>query len=796
MRSQVCKHIFTATACLLAALPLTLLVTHAQVVPDQRAWKILGISVEGTMTADPSTIAFTSGLRVGDEIVVPGDATQRAISKLWNLRLFSDIQLLIDRQIGDGIYLKIKVEEYPRLENIVITGNRKFKDDDIRNKVGLIRGQILRHPDFNRITRKLLKAYEDEGYKRAEVNLSASLVNPRENRADLIVTIDEGPEVQVERITFTGNLAFTDSKLRGAMDETSVRRWWKFWSSAHFKRADYEKDKELILDLYREQGYLDAVIVKDSMWYSDDGRRMFLDISIDEGERSYIRNVIWRGNTVYSDSMLTRRLGFQPGDVFNEKRFAENLRGNAEQTDVASLYLDNGYLRFMAMDERLRTAPDSIDVVITVMENRKSRIGRVIVRGNSKTYDKVIRRALYTWPGDYFSRAAIIRSIRELATLNYFNPESIRPEPSMVNDSTVDIIYNVEERSSDTFNASVGYSGTFGATGAFGLTFNNFNIAAPFRGGAGQILNLEWQFGEASRFRIFSVSFTEPWFMDTPTSIGFSLYDERQQYIFDMRRTGASVNLGRRFRLPDDFSRGDWFVRFQELDVKDGGSFYGTGNYTQVSLTQVLSRNSLDSPIFPSSGSRVALTTEFSGGFLPGSVDYHKHRLELKWFTPLMRISDQNRLTLYTGAEYGMIKGFTESSYIPPIEYYFMGGSGLQFQTQPLRGYEDRSIGPRTRGQIMGGTIYSHYVAELRFAVTLHPMPLYLLAFAEAGNVWLDERFLDPFDLKRSAGVGARLLIMGVGLIGFDYGYGFDDVQPKDGKADGWHFHFQFGRGF
>ena len=791
MQFRVCN-----LSLLLALLLLTWGNAHAQQLPQQKVFKVLGISVEGNVTSDASAVILTSGIRTGDELIVPGDATQKAISKLWALRLFSDVQILIDREVGDGVFLKIKVQEYPRLERITISGNDEFSTEDIEGKIGLIKGQILRPVDFNRIQRKLLKAYEEEGYLLAKVELETNVLNPMDNRAELLVNIDEGPEVGIERITFTGNEAFDDADLRGAMDETSESSWWKFWSSARFDRINYEKDKKLVIKQYREEGYLDAEIVRDSIWYSDDRRDMYIDITVDEGKRSYIRNIVWKGNTVYPDSLLSARLGFQRGDVFNETRFDENLRGNPDQTDVASVYLDNGYLRFFANDERIRVAPDSVDVVITVLENNKSRIGHVVIRGNSKTHDKVIRRILYTWPGDYFSRAAIIRSIRELATLNYFNPETIRPEPSMVNDTTVDIIYNIEERSSDTFNASVGYSGTFGATGAFGLTFNNFNIAEPFRGGAGQVLNFNWQFGEASRFRIFSLSFTEPWFLDTPTSIGFSLYDERQQYAFDMRRTGASVNLGRRFRWPDDFSRGDWFLRFQELDVKDGGVFYATGNYSQVSLTQVLSRNSLDSPIFPSSGSRVALTTEISGGFLPGSVDYHKHQLELKWFTPLLTINDQPRLTLYTGTEYGLVKGFSGDSYIPPIEYFFMGGNGLQYQTMPLRGYEDRSIGPRVSGQITGGTIYSHYVAELRFAITLNPMPLYILGFAEAGNVWLDERFFDPFNLKRSAGVGARLLIQGVGLIGFDYGYGFDDVEPQDGQADGWHFHFQFGRGF
>lgn len=762
----------------------------------QKIYKVLGVSVEGIQTSDPSTIIMTSGLRVGDQIVVPGDQTQKAISQIWGLRLFSNVEILIDRETPEGVFLKIKVEEYPRLTRIDITGNDELDESDISTKIGLIKGQVLRPQDFDIMKKRILTAYEEKGYFLAKVDFKITPDTTSSNRAVLEVTIDEGPEVQVAGITFLGNTHFDDGDLRGAMDETAEKKWWKFWSNARFDRKKYQKDKELIVAKYRQEGFLDAEIMRDSIWYSDTKEDMFINMFIHEGKPSYLRKVIWRGNTIYGDSILTSRLNLERGDAFNAVKFDENLRGNREQTDVASLYLDNGYLRFFAQDEIIRVAEDSIDVAITVNENNKFRLGHVFIRGNDKTYDKVIRRVLYTWPGDYFNRSAIIRSIRELATLNYFNPETIRPEPTFVNDSTVDLHYNVEERSSDTFNASVGYSGTFGATGMFGLTFNNFNITEPFSGGAGQILNFEWQFGEASRFRIFSLSFTEPWFLDSPTSIGFSLYDERQQYVFDLRRTGASVNLGRRFRWPDDFARGDWFVRYQSLDVISGGSLYDTGEYTQVSLTQVLSRNSLDSPLFPSQGSRIALTTEISGGFLPGTVDYHKHSLSFDWFTPLFSIKEQPRLTLYTGAEYGYVRGFSSDSYIPPLEYFFMGGNGLQVQTKALRGYEDRSIGPRRQGLIYGGTIFSRYVTELRFALTLNPMPLYVLGFAEAGNVWSGVHSIDPFDLKRSAGVGARILIQGVGLIGFDYGYGFDDVQPKDGQPDGWHFHFQFGRGF
>ena len=762
----------------------------------QKTYKILGISVDGNASTDPSTIIFKSGLRVGDDIIVPGDQTQKAIAQLWTLNVFSNIAIQIDRELADGVYLTIAVQEYPRLGAIQIEGNNEFDEDNIRGKVGLIKGQFVRQQDFDVMHKRIITAYEEKGYLLANVDFLVDADTVSTGRATLRVLVTEGPEVQVKSITFSGNERFTASELKGAMDETSEKTWWKFWSSAKFDRKNFAKDSVGILNLYKEHGYIDAEINCDSTWYSESKEDKYIHIKVREGKPVYVRNVIWIGNKEYPDSVLNARLDIKKGSVFNWVRFDENLRQSKDQNDVASLYLDNGYLRFYLQEELLRVPPDSVDLRITMHESNKFRIGHVTLKGNSKTQDKVIRRVLYTWPADYFSRALIIRSIRELATLNYFNPETIRPEPQLVNDSTVDVVYNIEERSSDTFNASVGYSGTFGATGALGLTFNNFNIAEPFAGGAGQVLNFEWQFGEASRFRVFSLSFTEPWFMDTPTSVGFSLYDQRQQYYFDLRNTGASLNLGRRLNWPDDFVRADWFLRFQRLSVINGGTYYKTGDYSQVSLTQVLSRNSLDSPVFPSQGSRVSLTTELSGGPLPGSVDYHKHELNIDWFTPLLRIADQNRLTLYTGAEYGFIKGFNSDSYIPPIEYYYMGGNGLQVQTKPLRGYEDRSIGPRVNEQVVNGTIFSRYVAELRFALTINPMPVYVLAFVEAGNVWKSDQFFDPFDLKRSAGLGARLLIQGVGLIGFDYGYGFDDVEPRDGQADGWHFHFQFGRGF
>jgi outer membrane protein insertion porin family len=392
----------------------------------------------------------------------------------------------------------------------------------------------------------------------------------------------------------------------------------------------------------------------------------------------------------------------------------------------------------------------------------------------------------------------IIRSLRQLAQLNYFNPEKIRPDTRLVDDETVDLIYEVEEKSSDNVNASVGYSGAYGVTGMLGFTINNFDLLDPLQGGAGQILNFDWQFGEGARFRTFTLSFTEPWLNERPTTLGISLYDTRQRFGWDLQQTGLSIRLGRRLTWPDNYSRADWVVRFQRNDIRDNGSslLYDVGKSNQISLTQTLSRNSTDSPIFPTTGSSFSFSTEISGGpFLPGNVDYHKWLLSAEWYIPLFNSS---RIVLYASNLFGYLDGFKKDSKIPPIEYFFMGGTGLGYvSTTILRGYEDRAVGPmNSYNQEEGGRVLHKETVELRFAVTINPIPIYLLLFSEGGNVFRDIKHADLFDLKRAYGLGARLLIQPLGMVGFDYGYGADDVFPKDGKPDGWRFHFQFGRGF
>lgn len=760
-------------------------------------YKILGIYVEGNTTAEASAIIANSGLRIGSELILSSDQIRQAIQRLWALRIFSDIQILVESQVGDGVYLLIKVKEHPRLEKIEIVGNDELSESEINKKISISKGQILSPSEINKIVTGIKSLYTEKSMLLTEVKPELIYVDTvLMNKVILRLNIDEGKVVKVRKIKIQGVQDFSEGKIKRQMDDTKEKVWWMFWRGAKFNRGKYETDKENIIKFYRKNGYLDAEILSDTFWYDESKKYMTIQININEGKQYKIRNISWEGNTIYPASVLTQRLGFFKGDIYDLEKFEKNLRQNEDQTDVASLYMDNGYLTFNLDKQEQIVEPDSVDITIRVFERNQYRIHRVDIKGNTKTQEKVIRRELYTRPGDIFNRAAIMRSARQLLQLNYFNPERIKPDIKIVDDKNVDLVYEVEEKSSDNINASVGYSGAFGVTGALGFTINNFDISAPFTGGAGQVLNFEWQFGEGARFRTFSLGFTEPWLFDRPTSLGVTFFDTRQIYVFDLRQTGASVRIGKRFKFPDDYFRGDWIARVQLYNTIYGGGLYPEGKTNQYSLTQIISRNSTDNPIFPAIGSSFALSTEVSGGpFLPGNVDYHKWNFSGDWYTPL---ENSLKLVLYTGAQVAFLDGFRKDSQIPPIEYFFMGGTGLGFvSTTPLRGYDDRAIGPQTPdGEVKGGKAMAKYTAELRFSVTMNPMPIYILAFAEAGNVYENLNTINFLSLKRSFGMGARLMIQPIGMVGFDYGYGADDVLPKDGKPDGWRFHFQFGRGF
>ena len=770
-----------------------------------KTYKILGISVEGNNPkngTESGAIINNSGLKIGESITIPGDQLRQAIQRLWALRIFSDVQILIDSRVEDGLYLSIKVEEFPRLGTIEVKGADDVSKDDILKKVNIVQGQVLSPDDIKKITQKIKVLYADEGHLLAKIlpETRPEKDTSGSNKVSLIFNIDEGPSVSIDRIRFQGNHAFEEGDLRGAMDDTKEPSFLSFRWHPKFDRKKFESDKRKIVKYYHNHGYLDADVVSDSTWYSTDQKKINVLINVEEGSQYKVRSVAWDGATVYKPEDLTRVLQIKPGEVYDEERFEQNLRGNAEQSDVASLYLDNGYLMFNLDPEIKRIGKDSLDIFIHVYERNKFVLGKVDIQGNTKTKDYVIRRELYTRPGDFFNRSAIIRSLRQLSQLNYFNPEKLKPEPHPLNDNqTVNLTYQVEEKSSDNVNASIGYSQAYGATGALGFTINNFSISNPLEGGAGQIFNFDWEFGEASRYRTFSLGFTEPWLYNTPTTLGISLFDTRQRIVADYQQSGISLRIGRgHLKWLDDLMRIDYTLRFQANNVHDnyGNAYYRIGSTTQYSINQTISRNSTDSPIFPSSGSIVSLSTEISGPpILPGTVDYHKWFFSSDWYAPILGSS---KFVLFSSSMLGYIDGFKSDSTIPPLDYFYMGGTGLGYvQTTPLRGYDDQSVGPRNEfGILIPGRVMTKHTLELRFALAINPIPIYLLGFAEGGNVFQDFAHADIFDLKKSYGFGARLLINPIGMVGFDYGYGADPIYPNLKAPSGWHFHFQFGKGF
>lgn len=754
-------------------------------------YKILSISVDGNKFYDSHIIIANSGLKVGDELMLPSETSQQAIMNLWNMGLFSNIEIVVDKKVGDGSYIVIKVKELPKLDNIKFTGNDEFSDKDILEKIPLEKGEVLMPQTVKDIEYNIVRMYEEEGYPLAEVSVD-QLVNSF-NEAQLRVKVKEGTKISVRKIKFEGNKKISSGDLKGAMDETAERKWWKFWDKARFNRKDYEKDKRLIIDHYRESGYKDATIVEDDLRYKNKKEDVDIVIKINEGSKFKVGNIKFEGNKVYKDSLLFERIDFKKGDVYNVQKFNQNLRGNESQTDIASLYLDNGYLGFQAEVEELDKENNYVDLTVKIQENRQYRIGLISFSGNTKTQDKVIRREVFTLPGTYFNKTSMIRSMQKMSQLNYFNPEALNYDFVQRNDSTVDLVYLVEERSSDQLNASVGYSQTFGFSGSLGLVFNNFDITEPLSGGAGQILSLQWDFGTQGTYRTFRIGFTEPWLYNTPTSAGIDIYDTKQRYTYEIQETGSTLNLGRRFKFPDDYFRGDWFLKFQRTNTIQGAGLYQTGVRSQISIGQVISRNSTNSPIFPSVGSRLTLSAEIAGANLVGTTNFYKLGFKSEAFNSL---DNAGKIVLATLFDIESISSLSSDNYVPPNELFFMGGGGLTYNTVSLRGYDDRTIGPQNNFRSpIGGRFLMKYSLELRYSLSQDPIPIFLSVFAEAGNLWSSFKTADFFDLKRSVGFGARLMLPAVGIIGFDLGYGFDR-KIIDNQDPAWIFHFQFGKGF
>ena len=753
--------------------------------PEPPSKRIRDIRVEGARSASNTAIVTYSGLRIGDFITA--DNVTRAIRNLMERRIFSDVKIYAEDDRNNEISVVISVREYPRVSVVSFAGNDELDEKDLADLVTIRSGDIVSPYELDRSRAKIREKYATEGYLFTKVTATQS-PSADSGRIDLVFAIDEGAEVSIGAVTFNGNRVINESELEGAMEDVREKSWYQVWRSSKFDRSKLKGDEERVIDLYRSRGFIEAEIVGDSIWIDPRSGKANVNITVAEGNQYYLRSLTVTGNTIYTTPVIEKRLNVAIGEPYDQLKLEQNVNQNETQTDLRSLYTDNGYITFNAEVSERKATSDSIDVVIKVTEGDQASIRYVTIAGNTKTKEKVIRRELFTRPGATFSKAAVIRSLRNLANLNYFNPEKLQPEIAPVDATSVDVTFNVEERPSDTFNASVGISAQ-GLTGVLGVSFNNFSITEPFSAGGGQILNFNWEFG--SYTNTFSFGITEPWLFDKPFTLGANVFYQKQDYVdYELLRVGGSATLGHRLRWPDDFTRIDLATRYLSnklLNDAANSSYYRNG--TELSSTLSISRSSVDNPVFPTVGSRFNFSNTFAG---LADAKYTKHELSFDFYSPIAQVTDQNSLVFYLNNEFGVVNDYGPLELIPPSAFYVMGGTAISgANTTQLRGYEDRSIGPIGIDRFPLGKVYAKTTAELRFGIAMNPIPIFALAFAEAGNVWGNLKEVDPFGMKRSAGVGLRVMVPPIGLLGFDYGYGFDRVG---GEIPGWKFHFQFGR--
>ena len=767
---------------LLALLLILLIAVEGYTQPQK--FKINNIRIEGNERADSSIIILNSGLRPGKEIT--SEDIQKAVKNLWSLKLFSDVKIFVEKQTYSGLDLLIRLEEFPRLDGWVVEGNDKLKKKDIDTELQFYKGMVLTPFKIYKGKRNLIKKYKEEGYLLAQVNIDTVYRNKYEVLAE--VKIDEGQKVQVKQIRIFGNKYLTENELKKQFSGIKEDRWWR---GADFNEKKYHEDLSNLLNYCRKKGFRDAEIVKDSIYYSENKKDMFIDIYINENQQYYFGKVTFDGNTVFSDAELRTQLLFNRGDIYNQEEFEKSIREN-----IQNLYYNQGYLFANIQPLEIPAGVDTVDINLRVNEGSVVRIKEIIITGNTKTNEKVVRRELKIYPGDTFNRARLERSVRDVWVLNFF--ANVVPDVKLIegDDKHINLEVNVEEKSTDTANMSAGYSQRDGMIGSIGLALNNFSLAHPLGGGDGQRLAFDWYFGRY--YRSVSLSFTEPWTFNTPTLTGFSLFNTRSGggfYPWDRTVRGGSVQLGRRFQWPDNYFRGDWILRVAETkifnirdpELLDSYIFYDRPT-TQISLTQIIQRDSRNRPEFPTQGTVYSLMTELSGGPLQGDEDYLKNIFTVEWYIPTFA-----GFVLYTQSKLGVISGLHKNFYINPGELFYMGGSGLSF-SEGLRGYDEGVVGPiSASGQPLGGQSMFKFSAEFRIPIAPNPV-IFGLFFLEAGNVWatFDETNLQ--DLRRGIGFGVRLFMPMIGIIGVDFGYGVDYFTPRGFRTARWKTHFQFGR--
>lgn len=798
----------------------------------QIEYEIGGIVVKGTDYLDKNVIILSSGLAVGDKIFVPGESVTKAIRTLWDLNLFSDISISADKIEGNTIFLSINVEERPRLGKFSFKGVKKSDADDIREKIKLNRGKIVTDNLIITAKNTIKEYYVDKGFLDAHVEVTQSPDTNAQNSVTLTFKIDKKKKVKIEKIIFDGNNNIEARKLKRYMKETKEKHWYNIFKSSKYIDENYEADKQKIIDKYNSKGYRDAHIEFDTVYNSNPGL-LTIKIKINEGHKYYFRNINWVGNSKHSTDELNAILGIKKGDIYSQATLESRLYMSQDSRDVSSLYMDDGYLFFQVQPVEVLVENDSIDFEMRIYEGKQATINKITVTGNTKTNDKVIIREIRTKPGQLFSRADIIRTQRELAQLRYFNPEKlgVNPKPNPA-DGTVDIEYIVEEQASDQLELSGGW-GANRLIGTLGVSFNNFAIKDMFKANAwrpvpagdGQGLSVRAQ-TTGRYYSSLSASFTEPWLGGKkPNSFSTTVYHNRQNLtnlkFNDPNRqslliTGVAFGLGKRLKVPDDY-----FTLMQELNIAEynlhnfTGTFsFNNGKALNASYKISLGRNSIDAPIYPRTGSQITTSIQFTPPYsyfrdksLNTSdyytretdnlrlVEYYKYKFTTTWYLPLDR---SKKLVLMSKLGWAYLGSFNKTLGYSPFERFYLGGSGLTGfaldgrEIISLRGYADQSVGnPLGTGSV----IVNKYTMEMRYPLSLNPSAtIFVLGFAEAGNAWTNYKNYNPFNVARSAGLGVRVFLPMFGLLGLDYGWGFDSVDSKANNGNGkGQFHFTIG---
>ncbi len=795
---------------------------------NPREYQIGGISVTGTENINENVVIMVSQLTVGQEITIPGEDITNAIEQLWRQRLFEDVSIGIISVQDDVVFLEIELKERPRLSSYEFIGAKKSDEDEIKERLNLTRGDVVTDNLLYRAQTVIEDYYQEEGYMTPEVEIRQKVDTARTNQLILEFEIDRGRRTRIREVNIYGNEVLSDWKIKRLMEDTRERSLLFLFSSSKLVEEDFRKDKQRIIERYNELGKRDARIVKDSVYFVDDNR-IEIDLHIEEGPTYYFRDINWVGNTVYSDEDLNEILQISSGDEYNQTKLEQNLSMNMEQGDVSSLYLDIGYLFFNLDPVEVAVENDSIDLEIRIHEGEQARINRVSVTGNTRTNDHVIMREIRTRPGQLFSRSAIIRSQREIIQLGYFDQESIEVNPiPNPQDNTVDIEYILEETSSDQIELSGGW-GANRIIGTVGISFNNFSTRnffdrdawRPLPTGDGQTLSLRAQtYGRG--YISYSASFVEPWLGgEKPNALSVSFYQTTHRR--NLARSdpnygyysilGASVGLAKRLTLPDDYFYLRQSANYQHYDILNSPIrfVFDNGQSHNLSYNVEFGRNSKDADLFPRSGSEVSLSLQLTPPYtlVTGEnlkdadpqdkyrwLEYHKWKMKTDYFTPIV-----GDLIVAAKIRYGFLGFYNSDIGYPPFERFYLGGDGLTGweidgrEVIAMRGYENYSLTPTdAQGEFIGANAYSKYSVELRYPVSLNPMAtIYALAFVEGGNAFSDLRSFNPFDIKRSAGVGVRVFLPMFGLLGIDYGYGFDDIPGRPNSSGG-QFHFSIGQ--